>query len=140
MGLDDALAQLRRRRQRITPARIAVLRVLNGTRSHLSAAEIVDLAGDQAPGVHRATVYRALSTLCELGIVTHTHIAGSGTIYHVADAYGRLHAHLQCSVCGSVIDLPTESLQTLARTVRDDFDFTLEPQHAALLGVCSSCR
>jgi Fur family ferric uptake transcriptional regulator len=140
IGLDAALQRLRRRHQRITPARIAVLSALSITDAHMSAAEIVDLAAVRAPGVHRATVYRALSTLCELGIVTHTHIAGAGTIYHLAEAHGAGHVHLQCSVCGTVIDLPAEALQPLARTVRDDYDFTLEPQHAALMGVCASCR
>ena len=140
IGLDAALQQLRRRRQRITPARVGVLEVLSGSDGHMSAAEIVDLAADRMPGVHRATVYRALSTLCDLGIVTHTHIAGAGTIYHLADAHGVAHAHLQCSVCGSVIDLPAETLQSLTRTVRDSYDFTLEPQHAALIGVCTNCR
>jgi len=140
IGLDAALQQLRRRRQRITPARVGVLEVLSGSDGHMSAAEIVDLAADRTPGVHRATVYRALSTLCDLGIVTHTHIAGAGTIYHLADVHGVAHAHLQCSVCGSVIDLPAEALSPLTRTVRDSYDFTLEPQHAALIGVCTNCR
>lgn len=139
LRLAAAQSVLRRRHQRVTPARSAVLKVLSEADHHLDAAEIVDLAAAAVPGVHRATVYRALSTLCELGVVTHTHVPGAGTVYHLVDAEAP-HAHLQCSGCGRLFDLPVETLAPLTRTLRDDFGFALEPGHAALLGTCAACR
>ena len=140
IGLDAALRQLRARGQRITPARAAVLQTLAAGAEHLTAAEIVDRAAELDPGVHRATVYRALSTLCELEIVTHTHVAGSGTIYHLTAGSGVAHAHLQCSSCGTVIDLPADALADLSARVRTELGFELEPEHAALIGICADCR
>ena len=35
------------------------------------------------PGVHRASVYRALATLGDLGLVTHTHLGGAAAVYHL---------------------------------------------------------
>jgi Fur family transcriptional regulator, ferric uptake regulator len=143
IGLSGAVDLLRQHQQRVTPARIAVLKVLNETADHLGAAEIVSQAEIRAPGVHRATVYRALSTLCELGIVTHTHVAGSGSVYHITptvDGTHHAHSHLQCTSCGALFDLPAEFLLPLVRTVERDLGFRLEPQHAALVGICSDCR
>ena len=140
IALDAAVRRLRGRGQRVTPARAAVLETLAAGADHLDAAEIVDRAARLDPGVHRATVYRALSTLCELQIVTHTHVAGSGTIYHLAAGSGAAHAHLQCSACGTVIDLPADALADLAANVRKELGFELEPEHAALIGICAECR
>lgn len=139
-----ALALLRSHQERVTKARLAVLEVLDETTGHLNADEIVHRAEARAPGVHRATVYRALATLGELALVTHTHIGGSATVYHLAVTEPERdpppHAHLQCTQCGAVFDVPVAALQPLVVQVRRDLGFRLEPDHAALLGTCAACQ
>jgi Fur family transcriptional regulator, ferric uptake regulator len=141
-----ALGLLRDKHERITRARQAVIEVLDGTDGHLAADEIVALAEASAPGVHRATVYRALAILGELGLVTHTHVGGSATVYHLAlpaptdEADSAPHAHLQCSNCQAVIDIPVDVLDTLISRVDREVGFQIEPHHAALLGLCADCR
>ena len=141
-----ALSVLRTQRERVTRARQAVIEVLDGTEEHLAADEIVARAEASAPGVHRATVYRALSTLGELGLVTHTHVGGSATVYHLAvpeptgPATPVPHAHLQCTNCQAVIDIPADALDSLIRRVDREVGFHVEPHHAALLGLCANCR
>jgi Fur family ferric uptake transcriptional regulator len=141
-----ALAGLRARGERVTRVREAVVEVLDGTAGHLTADEIASLAEASAPGVHRASVYRALATLGELGLVTHTHLGGAAAVYHLnvdlpdvaVEAAG--HAHLQCTSCSRVIDIPVALVQPLADSVEQDLGFALEPRHTALLGVCADCR
>ena len=141
-----ALGSLRDRHERVTRARQAVIEVLDGTDEHLAAEEIVARAEASAPGVHRATVYRALSTLGELGLVTHTHVGGSATVYHLAlpartnEAASAPHAHLQCTNCQAVIDIPADVLDSLISRVDREVGFQVEPHHAALLGLCADCR
>jgi Fur family ferric uptake transcriptional regulator len=112
----------------------------------LAADEIVTRAEASAPGVHRATVYRALSTLGDLGLVTHTHVGGSATVYHLvlpapgAQATSAPHAHLQCTNCMAVIDIPVDALDSLISRVDREVGFQIEPHHAALLGLCVDCR
>lgn len=140
-----ALAELRGRGERVTRGRRAVLEVLDATTEHLAADEIASRAESSAPGLHRASVYRALATLGELGLVTHTHLGGAATVHHLSidgpDARaGSAHAHLQCTTCLRVIDIPVQVLDPLAETVEERLGFSLEPQHAALLGTCADCR
>ena len=78
-----ALVKLRARNERVTRVRQAVLEVLDGTDEHLAADEIASRAEALAPGLHRASVYRALATLGELGLVTHTHLGGAAAVYHL---------------------------------------------------------
>jgi Fur family ferric uptake transcriptional regulator len=140
-----ALAVLRDRHERVTRAREAIIEVLDGTDEHLTAEEIVVRAEASAPGVHRATVYRALSTLGDLGLVTHTHVGGSATVYHLAvpvptAQLAPTHAHLQCTNCQTVIDIPSAALDSLISQVDREVGFLVEPHHAALLGLCADCR
>ncbi len=144
--VEAALAELRARSERITRVRQAVIEVLDGTDGHLSADEIANRAEASAPGAHRASVYRALATLGELGLVTHTHLGGAAAVYHLqvdlpeATAEAGGHAHLQCTNCQRVIDIPVATLHPLAETMEQELGFALEPQHTALLGVCADCR
>jgi Fur family transcriptional regulator, ferric uptake regulator len=137
---------LRAQHERVTRARQAVIEVLDSTDDHLTADEIVARAEASAPGVHRATVYRALATLGELGLVTHTHVGGSATVYHLGlpapadNAVSALHAHLQCTNCQAVIDFPVDALDSLITRVYREVGFQIEPHHAALLGLCANCR
>ena len=141
-----ALDMLRARGERVTRVRQAVIEVLDSTAEHLAADEIVGQAAASAPGVHRASIYRALATLGDLGLVTHTHIGGSAAVYHLtvdvpdSAAAAVSHAHLQCSSCHRVIDIPVAVLDPLAARVERDLGFRLEPQHTALLGICADCR
>ena len=141
-----ALGLLRDQHERVTRARQAVIEVLDGTDEHLAADEIVARAEASAPGVHRATVYRALATLGELGLVTHTHVGGSATVYHLAvpahsdETVSTPHAHLQCTNCQAVIDFPVDALDSLITRVDREVGFLVEPHHAALLGLCADCR
>lgn len=136
------LERLRSLGERVTRARRAIVEVLDATVEHLTADEIVAAAEISAPGIHRATVYRALATLGDLGLVTHTHIGGAATVYHLTDLAlaGLGHAHVQCTECHRVFDVSIESLRPFVDQLDRDLGFTLEPQHAALLGTCADCR
>lgn len=135
-----ALDQLRGHGERVTPGRRAVIEVLDVTQEHLDAETIGALVAERAPGVHRATVYRSLQSLSELGVVTHTHVPSGATIYHLTcdDSHHR-HAHLQCTVCERFFDLPVAELEPLRRAVRASSGFEIDPRHAALLGTCADC-
>ncbi len=141
--VSEAVATLRSKGERVTAARRSVLEVLDGTMEHLTADEIAVRASGAAPGVHRATVYRALTTLGELGLVSHTHVAGSATIYHLAvpghDHPEPDHAHVQCTTCNRIIDIDESALAPLGQGLLDDIGFRVDMHHAAFLGTCADC-
>ncbi|GGB30238.1 transcriptional repressor [Flexivirga endophytica] len=138
----EALGLLREKGERVTAARRAVLQVLDDAREHLCAEDIAERVDVAEPGVHRATVYRSLQSLTELGIVAHTHVPGSATIYHLrhSEASRHNHAHLQCTTCERFFDVPTDWLAPLGDRLRQDLGFELDSQHAALLGTCAECH
>jgi Fur family ferric uptake transcriptional regulator len=137
--IDVTTARLRERGERVTPARLAVVEVLASTDEHLSAEQIGERAEALRPGIHRATVYRALEALGELGLVTHVHLGRAGTTYHLAGELAPPHLHLRCSECGTVLDVAGDILDPARRKVRRELGFELAPEQVALVGVCADC-
>jgi Fur family ferric uptake transcriptional regulator len=135
--LDLALATLRRRGERVTEPRRAVLRALAGLPNHPTAEQVVAAVEAGDGDVHRATVYRTLETLTGLGIVTHVHVGHGGTAYHLDD---RVHLHAQCRGCGHVVDVPADLLDAVSARLQDVAGFHLDPAHVALSGRCSLCH
>lgn len=153
-----ALSALRRRGERVTPARCAVLRVIDaGDRAdeHLTAEQVGARVAGLEPSIHRATVYRTLTSLTDAGVLSHVHLGGSATVYHLADdteayaaepapraashSHAHGHAHVQCVSCGRVVDVPPDALDGVATRLRSELGFELDTAHAALLGRCSDC-
>jgi Fur family ferric uptake transcriptional regulator len=132
--------RLRELGERVTPARLAVVEVLASTDEHLSAEQIGERAEQLRPGIHRATVYRALDALGEFGLVTHVHLGRAGTTYHLSGELAPRHLHLRCSECGTVYDAPGDILETARKKVARELGFHLAPEQVALVGICKDCQ
>lgn len=128
---------LHRHSLRATESRIAVLSALARLGGHPRADEVAAAIG---PSVHRATVYRVLETLLDLGVVTHVHLPSGAVAYHLADeSETQPHLHARCHDCGAVIDLPAGLLDPVAAQVARDVGFVIDPSHIALSGHCRDC-
>jgi Fur family ferric uptake transcriptional regulator len=117
------------------PTRLLVT-ILAETDRHLTADDLIAEVERQAPGITPSTVYRVLQRLDELEIVEHVHSGAGPDFYHLRE-HG--HAHLVCTVCGTIIDVPDAAFADLFRSSRRAYDFTIEPRHSAVLGRCASC-
>ena len=136
--IDEVARMLRARGERMTGPRRAVLAVLAERADHLSAEAVVDSLAGRDAGAHRASVYRTLEALTELGVVQHVHVGHGGTAYHLVRPGGR-HLHAQCRRCGTVYDLPSDLLDGVATTLAGEHAFVLDAGHVALSGTCTEC-
>ncbi|MEJ5944138.1 Fur family transcriptional regulator [Pseudokineococcus basanitobsidens] len=135
-----AVARLRTGGQRVTPPRRAVVEVLAAADEHLTADDVSARIDAVLPGVNRATVYRTLETLADLGVVTHVHVGHGATVHHLAgEAVGEDHLHAHCRRCGRVVDVPGDLLDAVRGRLVQELGFHLEPQHVALSGTCAVC-
>lgn len=136
--MDSVAALLRAKGERMTAPRRAVLAALSGSAGHLSLEEVVAAVADTAPSVHRASVYRTLVALSDLGVVQHVHLGHGATAYHLVGADGP-HLHAQCRRCGAIQDLPNDLLSEVARRMGATHSFELDATHVALSGLCAEC-
>jgi Fur family ferric uptake transcriptional regulator len=138
---DDRLAQIldeiRHTGGRVTPAREAVLRaVLEADEHHFTAAEIFDTVEDSPARPDRATVYRTLDLLTELGILTPLQLDAPAVVYHRSD---HSHAHLICDRCGTVVELDRTTLDAVDRAVKRRTGFNIARPRVAISGLCERC-
>ena len=146
-SIEEALGRVRAAGERLTPGRRAVIAVLARGGRHLDAEAVAGLVAEREPGVHRATIYRSLQALVDVGVVSHTHVPGAATIYHLAASDGHdrghaaaAHAHLQCVACERFLDVDAAEFAGLAERIEQLTGFVVDPTHGALLGVCRECR
>lgn len=107
-SLDELRALLRGRGLRATAPRLSVLRSLRGRTTPVSHG---DLAEQLAPeGWDRATIYRNLLDLTEVGLVRRTDVGDHVWRFELrADGEGHEgaeHPHFMCNRCGEVVCLP----------------------------------
>jgi len=137
LRLEELLERVRSHGGRVTHARRALLQaLLDSDGHHLTAQDLAEAVQRATPEVHLSTIYRALESLEEMGIVDHAHLGHGRAVYHLADAP---HQHLVCEVCEAVVEVPDDVFAELSGTLRKVYGFVLRPHHFAVVGRCKVC-
>jgi Fur family ferric uptake transcriptional regulator len=135
--LESTLAEIRAHGGRVTPARRAVLAaIFDAGEHHFTAADVLDAVGRAQPQPDRATVYRTLELLTEMGLLRPLQLNGEAVVYHRTD---HQHGHVVCGVCGVVEEVPEHALVEFARTLQRQTHFTIDANCVAVSGICERC-
>ncbi|MBN8867550.1 MAG: transcriptional repressor [Solirubrobacterales bacterium] len=89
-------------------------------------------------GVGRATVYRAIEQLEELGLVHKVDLGGSAFGYEKLEPSGHHHHHIVCDDCGKVEPFEDEALEDAIHDIHRK-GFKLETHEVTLHGHCADC-
>lgn len=100
---DQLLARLRQDSIRLTPQRLAVLRVLADDTGHPTVEQVYDRVRGDYPTTSLATIYKTIDMLKGIGEVLELSV-GESHRYDGRDP--RPHPHLICESCGAITDLP----------------------------------
>ena len=130
---------LRETGQKATPQRMMILSALRHAQGHVTAGDIYEQVHREYPTVDISTVYRTLSVLKELRVVTETKMGVGDTSYEWVHKQGR-HHHLICRTCDSVASLDDHYLEDLGTEIMADYGFMPDMDHFAIFGLCESCR
>ena len=135
--MDTFLHLLRSKGFKLTPQRRAVVAALQTCAPFPTAQDIYRHIKETAPDVSLDTVYRNLTLLCRLGVVSQVNLPG-GSAYEIVD--GHHHHHLICLSCGQAecIDycpvIPHDLAQAKER------GFTVVSHSLEFYGYCRTCR
>jgi Fur family transcriptional regulator, ferric uptake regulator len=136
---DHAFEALRDAGLRRGGARTAVVEALAAHDCAVTALELDDELRRRRPRVGRASVYRALEQLEQLGLVQRLEVSRGTAGYERIEPSGDHHHHAICRDCGRVIRFEDAGLERaidrLSRRVR----FQVSEHDVVLRGVCDSC-
>jgi Fur family ferric uptake transcriptional regulator len=126
---------------RLTAKRRIVAHLLESAKTHLDAEAVYRLARQRDPKIHRATVYRTLNTLKNLGLIDELdlmHVSGDRHYYEIRPS--TFHIHLICRKCGSVQEPAGSWWQEMRIRVFDETGFKPDTVRLEMGGLCSACR
>jgi Fe2+ or Zn2+ uptake regulation protein len=136
---EHALEALKASGHKSGGARSTVIATLAGERCCLTVPEIHDRVRRRRPRVGIASVYRALETLDELGLVRKIELGSGGSQYEAAEPSGDHHHHLVCGDCGRVEAFSDDRLELVINNVSRVAAFRIDEHDVVLRGQCESC-
>lgn len=122
---------------RLTAPRRAVIEVLETEDGHLSSAEILRRGQLIHPQLGRATVYRTLQILTDLGLMRPLFLGTRGSQVTCVDGG---HHHLLCLSCGSTTHFDDCLLQQVEEIVAARVGFDIKSHLLEFYGLCRDCR
>lgn len=126
---------------RLTAQRKALIETMQEAGPHLDAATLLALARKRRPAINRATVYRTLELLKQLGLIDELdlmHVEGEKHYYEVRPR--RNHAHATCVQCGRVEEFAIGWLDRIRGEVNRLLGFEVQVARLEVGGRCRSCR
>ncbi len=135
----EAIVQeLKAHGHRLTPQRMAIVKLLASATDHPSAAHLYERIRQQFPTTSLATVYKTLNILKDLELV---HEMGFSEDDNRYDAAGSLaHAHLICTQCRKIVDAEVEPVSHLAESIARRSGYRLVSQRVEFYGLCPECQ
>lgn len=134
-----ALEALRAAGHRRGGARTAVVEALAGHDCAVTALELDDELRRRQPPVGRASVYRALEQLEELGLVQRIEVCRGTAGYERIDPDGHHHHHAICRDCGRMVPFEDPSLERAIGKVSEAISFDVTEHDVVLRGTCERC-
>ncbi|MFA7297627.1 MAG: Fur family transcriptional regulator [Dehalococcoidia bacterium] len=134
VSIDILEHELLRNGHRITEPRRALLMSMQAMGDHFTAEGLAAAS----PGVGRATVFRTLKLLQEVGTVCQV-VLDDGTLQYRLTPGGH-HHHIVCSRCGAVNDFASCDIQGLLNEIADRTGYAIDAHRLEVYGRCAACR
>ncbi len=135
-GTSDNAALLRSHDMQVTAQRLAVLRAVSD-QPHSTADEIDKVVRAAIGTISPQSVYNAVGTLTEKGIIRRTQPAGSPARFE--DRVGDNHHHLICRGCGRMADVDCAVGHAPCLTAADDAGYVIDEAEVIYWGTCPEC-
>ncbi|GBF78930.1 Fur family transcriptional regulator [Aphanothece sacrum] len=128
--------RLKEKGLRVTPQRFAVYSNLLSRRDHPTAEQILTTLNENTPTSSQATVYSALQTLRESGLIREVLLEEKVSRY---DANVCPHHHFRCRHCGKIEDIEWDAFEEInlrslpSRLKAESYEVTVQ-------GLCEDCQ
>ena len=136
--LHQMLSKLKEHEFRLTPQRLAVLRVLAVSDGHPTVERIYEAVRSEFPTTSIATIYKTVNLLKQLNEVLELGFPDGSNRYDGNKPYP--HPHVICTKCQKIIDPNLGSLKDLTKEVIQETGFEISNHRVDFFGTCRDCQ
>jgi Fur family peroxide stress response transcriptional regulator len=135
---EQLMNKLRQQGFRLTPQRVALLRLLANSEGHPSASQLFDQLKSQFPTTSLGTIYKTLNLLKDLDEVLELGFSDDDNRYdgNRPDP----HPHLICIRCRKIIDPDDSSTQGLIGEMTQLSGYEIVSHRLDFYGICPDCQ
>jgi Fur family transcriptional regulator, ferric uptake regulator len=136
---ERALDALQRAGYRRGGARTAVIEAMARHDCAVTALDLEEELRVSEAGVGRASVYRALEQLEQLGLVQRVEVSRGTAGFERIDPTGHHHHHAICRDCGRMVPFEDPILERALDKVAGTMSFDVTEHDVVLRGTCDRC-
>jgi Fur family transcriptional regulator, peroxide stress response regulator len=136
--LDQMLAKLKTRNFRITPQRLAILRILASSEGHPSVERIYEQVKENFATTSLATIYKTVILLKHLNEVLELGFPDGSNRYDGNKPFP--HPHIICTRCKRITDPDLGSMTQLAAEAAQKTGYEILDHRLDFFGICPECR
>ena len=136
--LNQMLSKLKEHDFRLTPQRLAVLKVLAVSEGHPTVERIYETVRAEFPTTSIATIYKTVNLLKQLNEVLELGFPDGSNRYDGKKPYP--HPHVICTNCKKIIDPNLGSLKDLKKEVVKETGLQILNHRVDFFGTCRDCQ
>src|SRR3989344_487032 len=130
--------ELRNVTLKVTPARLAVLKVLEQTDEPIDIATIIGYLEEKDIKADPATVFRIINSFTDNGITKQIQLNEGKFRYEYSSK--KDHHHLICENCGGIEDISDTFITDIEDNIKRNKKFLVKRHSIEFFGVCTQCQ
>lgn len=134
---DIIIQKLRDNGHKITPQRLAIVKILAKSTGHPSVEDIYDQIKKDFPTMSLATVYRNIVLIKSFGEILELGFPDGSNRYDGNKPYP--HPHVICINCKKIVDPDLDGLEDLQNEIAVETNFKILNHRLDFFGICSNC-
>lgn len=134
---ETILRKLRDNGHKMTPQRLAIVKILARSEGHPSVEDIHARIKKDFPTMSLATVYRNIVLIKSLDELLELGFPDGSNRYDGNKPYP--HPHIICVKCKKILDLDLDSLDEMQHEIAEETDFKILNHRLDFFGICSNC-
>lgn len=138
-SLEQHQNRLRNAGYKLTNARIVVLQAIIELGGHCTSTEVLDSVTALDASIGRASVFRTLELLTQLGIIRPTYLESSMTPHYVMLPNGH-HHHVVCTNCNRVMEFEDCDLSNLQKELEKRLGVQITGHLLEFYALCENCK
>lgn len=135
---EQMLSKLREQKFRITPQRLAVLKILALSEDHPSVEEIHKQVIKDFPRTSLATVYKTITLLKKMNEVLELEFSDIGNRYDGVKPFP--HPHVICTGCGAIMDPDLDLISNISNEMAKNTGYYITDHRLDFFGLCPECQ